>query len=311
VAEPDDNPTRPYPADEQPTMQYPPADQQPTEQYPGVLVPPTGSAPGASYADGESTRAPKRKRKRGRIVLVVLIVLALLLVIGYLVAERLIRDYAATLVTDEVVSALELPNDEGVTVDFGPASMLLQVISGSINTVNLDVDELTIGELTGSATVVGHNVPLAEGAAITDLAIDFTISEDNLGALVSAYSAGAVDSVGLNDGLINITTDVELLAFSLPVTLGLEPTASDGDLVFTPDNVAVNGATLTADEVRDSYFGSVAAPLLEPRSFCVAEQLPQSLVLTGVSVQGQTLVLTLDGAGTVLSEEAFAAKGSC
>jgi hypothetical protein len=288
VAEPDDNPTRPYPADEQPTLQYAP-------------VPPTE----------EQMPAPKRRRKRGRIVLVVLIVLALLLVIGYVIAERVVRDRATALVKDEVVSALALANDDGVDVDFGPASMLLQVISGSINTVNLDIDEFTIGELTGSASVVGHDVPLAEGAAINDLAIDFTITEENLGALVSTYSAGAVDDVGLADGLISVTTDVELLAFSLPVTLGLEVTASDGDLVFTPDNVAVNGATLTAVEVRDSYFGSVAEPLLEPRSFCVAEQLPQSLVLTGVQVDARSLVLTLDGAGTVLSEEAFAAKGSC
>jgi hypothetical protein len=288
VAEPDENPTRPYPADDQPTLQYAPVT--PAEQ---------------------PQPAPKRRRKRGRIVLAVLIVLALLLVVGYIVAERVIRDRATALVKDEVVSALALPNDDGVRVDFGAASMLLQVISGSINTVDLDIDEFTIGELTGSANVVARDVPLSEGAAINDLAIDFTISEENLGTLVSTYSAGAVDDVGLEDGLISITTDVELLAFSLPVTLGLEATATDGDLVFTPDSVAVNGATLTADEVRDSYFGSVAEPLLEPRSFCVAEQLPKSLVLTGVQVEGQSLVLTLDGAGTVLSEEAFAAKGSC
>jgi hypothetical protein len=309
VAEPDDNPTRPYPADEQPT-----------EQFVGSPVAGAASSSSARASANADARTngdvgtqskPKRKRKRGRIILAVLIVVALLLVIGYIVAERMIRDYATTLVKDQVVAALDLPDADGVDVDFGSASMLLQVITGSINTLDLDVDEFTIGELTGSAHAVGHDVPLAEGAAIDDLAIDFTIDEEDLGTLVSTYSAGAVDNVGLDDGLVSVTTDLELLAFSLPVTLGLEPSVSGGDLVFTPDNASVNGATLTAEEVRDSYFGDLAEPLLEPRSFCVAQQLPRSLVLTGARVEPQALVLSLDGAGTVLTEEAFASKGSC
>ncbi|PRY69588.1 Protein of unknown function (DUF2993) [Glaciihabitans tibetensis] len=308
MAEPDEYPTRPYPADEQPTEEFAPLRPQNSGDRPDSRDP---RDPRGQQTIDFTEPAPKRKRKWGRTVVIVLVVLALLLVIGYLLAERWVRGYASDQVKAEVVTALELPSDDGVDVDFGPASMLLQVLSGSINDVELDIEEFTIGELTGSANVVAHDVPLAEGATINDLTIDFAITEENLGALVSTYSAGAVDDVGLDDGMVSITTDVDVLAFTLPVTLGLVPSASGGDLVFTPESVMVNGAELTVDEVADSIFGPVAGPLLEPRSFCVAAQLPESLVLAGVEVTTDAVVLTLDGEGTVLTEEAFAAKGSC
>lgn len=262
-------------------------------------------------AGTEQTTTGRRPRRRLRAWLIVLVILLVLAVVAVFVGERLVRDYAAGVVRERVATALSIEDPNQVDVAFGDGLLLLQLAGGSINELNLDIDSVDLGALSGSATAVAHNVPIDGASPVGDAVIDFTIPEEKLTSLASTFTAGAVDSIGIAGGVISLETTLDVLAFSVPVSVGFTPSAVDGDIVFTPASIQLNGATVTAEQVRESPFGSVAAPLLEPRPFCVAGELPQALTLDDAAVADDGFVLTITGSDVSLNEADLAVKGTC
>jgi hypothetical protein len=258
-----------------------------------------------------TTGTTRRPRRRLRAWLIVLAILLVLLVVAVVVGERLARDYAAGVVRDKVAAALSIADPNDVGVSFGEGIFLLQAARGTIDELNLDVDSVELGTLSGSATAVAHGVPIDGVSPVGDATIDFTIPEAKLTSLATTFTAGVVDSIGIDNGAISLVTRLDLLAFSVPVSLGFVPSAADGEIVFTPDSIDLNGATVTADELRDGPFGGVAAPLLAPRPFCVASALPEALTLDDAQVGGDGFVLTLSGTEVSLAEADLAVKGTC
>jgi hypothetical protein len=262
-------------------------------------------------AGTEEVHTGRRPRRRLRNGLIVLAILLVLLAIAVFAGERWARSYAADEVRERVATALSLPDSSGVDVAFGDGLFLLQVAKGSIDELNLDIDAVDLGTLSGSATAMAHGVPIDGASPVGDVDIDFTIPEDQLTALASTFTEGVVDNIGITDQAISLETTLNVLTFSVPVSLGFLPSAADGEIVFTPDSIDLNGATLTADELRDGPFGGVAAPLLEPRPFCVASELPEALTLDDAQVGGSGFVLTFGGTEVSLNEADLAVKGAC
>jgi hypothetical protein len=264
-----------------------------------------------SMASTDDVRTARRPRRRLRVWLIVLAILLVLLVVAVVVGERLARDYAVGVVRDKVAGALSIADSNDVGVRFGEGIFLLQAARGSIDELNLDIDSVDLGTLSGSATAVAHGVPIDGVSPVGDVTIDFTIPEEKLTALASTFTAGVVDNIGIDAGAISLETSLDLLAFSVPVSLGFLPSAANGEIVFTPDSIDLNGATVTADELRDGPFGGVAEPLLAPRPFCVASALPQALTLDDAQVGASGFVLTLGGTDVSLAADDLAVKGSC
>lgn len=262
-------------------------------------------------AGTEDVTTGRRPRRRLRIWLIVLISLLVLVAIALVVGERLARDYAAGVVRDKVATALNVPDPNDVGVTFGEGLFLLQVARGSIDELNVDIASVDLGELSGAATAVAHGVPIDGTSPVGDATIDFTIPEDKLTALASTFTAGVVDQIGITDGVVSLETSLDVLAFSVPISLGFTPSADSGDIVFTPASIELNGATLTADQVREGPFASVAAPLLEPRPFCVASSLPEALTLDNAAVASDGFVLTFTGSEISLNEADLAVTGTC
>jgi hypothetical protein len=255
--------------------------------------------------------APRRKkRKRGRIILISVLVLLVLLVVAYFVGERLARDYAEGYIRDQVVTGLELPSGEGVAVDLGDGSFLLQAATGAITNLDITVDEFTLGDVSGSATATAHHVPLDSDAPVGELAIAVNINEDQLTALSSSLSGSNLDDVALDGQNIRINASFKVLSINIPISVALLPGAENGEIVFTPVDITAAGQQLTADELRNGLFGDVAAPLLSSRAICIAAELPAALTLDDVSVVGRNLVATLNGDGAVLGND-LAVKGTC
>jgi hypothetical protein len=254
--------------------------------------------------------APRRtKRKRGRIVLISVLVLLVLLVVGYFIGERLARNYAEGYIRDQVVTGLELQSGDGVKVDLGDGSFLLQAATGAITNLGITVDEFTLGDVSGAATAVAHHVPLDSSAAVGELAINVAINEDQLTALSSNLSGSNLDDVALDGQNIRINASFTVLSLNIPISVALLPGAKDGEIVFTPVDITAAGQQLTADELRNGLFGDVAAPLLSSRAICIASELPAALTLDNVAVVGRDLVVTLDGDGAVLGDD-LAARGT-
>jgi hypothetical protein len=237
-------------------------------------------------------------------------VLVLLLVAAYVVAEILIRDYATDRVKTQVAEGLALESKDDVSVAFG-GSMVLQAIRGVIGQADVTVDGATFGPLTGDLDIRAEGVPLDSAQPVDRLEITMRVAEENVAELGDYLTGVEVADIALAAPEILVETEFTLLAFAVPVELGLEPAAVEGALGFTPSSIEVAGRRLTADELRSSEFGGLAEPLLEQRQVCIAEYLPEALVLQDVDVVGNELVAKFAGESVVLSEAELTAVGSC
>lgn len=254
---------------------------------------------------------PPRKRRRWIVVLIVAVALAGALVAAFFAADGYAKDYARDYVRDRIIEVLGLEPDAEVAVDIR-GSVLLQALTGRIGEVEVSVPEVAFGELRGSADVHAEGVPLDSAAAVEVLRIEFTVAEEDLAPLAGNLSGIELESIALDDPEIVVEATLTILGFSFPIGMGLEPSAADGQLVFSPTSVRVGDETYTADELReDPLLGSFVRDLLEQQSLCIAEQLPRALTPTDVEVRDATLVLTFSGDGAALGGDDLTTNGTC
>jgi len=203
--------------------------------------------------------------------------------------------------------------DEGtpVTVDIGEGSVLLQALRGSLDSVDVTAGKVAFGELTGAATVHAEGVPLDENAATRTLRVTFSVAEPDVAALAGNLSGLELKSIVLEEPEIVATTEIDVFGlFTLPVGMGLEPSAVDGQIVFTPTSIRLGDENFTAAEVRQQ-FGALGEQLLQQQSLCVNEKLPVALTVVDVDVIGKELVLAIDGDGVVLGGSDLSTFGTC
>lgn len=258
------------------------------------------------------TAAPKRRRRWiGWLIAVAVVVV--LLIVGIIVGDTLARQYATDYVRQQVIQVLALPQDTEVDVDLGSGSLILQAVRGSIDEVTVGIDELTVGAITGSARLVATDVPLDGAQPLNTLGIVVTIPEGEVRKLAGNFSGLELKTIDLADGLITIGTEVTILSFlTIPLSIDLAPTASEGSISFDPQVIRAGDDEISVADLRaNALFSSIAGDLLNAQDFCVADSLPQALTITKVAVVGTTLVVTLSGDGAALGGPAMSTMGSC
>lgn len=258
------------------------------------------------------TAAPKRRRRWiGWLIAVAVVVV--LLIVGFIVGDTLARQYATDYVRQQVIQVLALPQDTDVDVDLGSGSLILQAVRGSIDEVTVGIDELTVGAITGSARLVATDVPLDGAQPLNTLGIVVTIPEGEVRKLAGNFSGLELKTIDLADGLITIGTEVTILSFlTIPLSIDLAPTASEGSISFDPQVIRAGDDEISVADLRaNALFSSIAGDLLNAQDFCVADSLPQALTITKVAVVGTTLVVTLSGDGAALGGPAMSTMGSC
>src|ERR1700761_6291269 len=112
-----------------------------------------------------------RKRHRGRRALIAVLVIVVLLVAAFFVGDYFARKAAASYVQQQVATALDLSSTKPVTVTFGSGSLLLQALSGRIDSVDVGVDPLVVNGLTGTATLTAMGVPLSSTVPVQSLGV--------------------------------------------------------------------------------------------------------------------------------------------
>lgn len=253
-----------------------------------------------------------RKRRRWIGVVIALAVLVVLLVVGFFVADAYARDYAKSYVRDRIIEVLKLDPESDVAVDVGDGSILLQAIGGRLDEVTVDVAELTFGDITGSAHIGATAVPFDGAQPVGTLDIVVSVSEENVQKLSGLLSGTALESITLNEGFIRIGTEFNLIFFTVPVAVDLQPSAQDGGIGFEPVTIVLGENEISVAELRDNpQLGGLADSLLASQQFCVAEYLPEALVVDGVEVVGTELVISIDGDGTALGGPELATLGTC
>jgi hypothetical protein len=244
-------------------------------------------------------RAVPRRRARGAaaglfVVVGLLVVLAILAVVADVVTRGVVEQRAAT----EIETATGV---DDVAVDVHGLSVLWQVVHGSLDDVTVSSGE-SDGPVAFSVDVSDVPTDLQGGTG----AVTGTLSAD--AATVSSLEAVAADnaSVALGDGDVTYERSFELpLIGSVPVDVTATPSIVDDGraLDFAPTRASLPDTSLSIDLTR--FLGDFA------QRICVADQLPEGVVLTSVDVEPGRVQLGLRSDGLPLSSSALAAKGSC
>jgi hypothetical protein len=255
--------------------------------------------------------APTKKRRRWPWVLGgILLVLAILLVIAFFIADAYAKDYARAYIKERIVAVLGIEPGTPVTVDIGDGSVLLQALRGKLDQIDVTADQVDFGILKGAATVHAEGVPLDQNAPVDSLEVTFAVAEGDVGALAGNLSGLELESIALEEPEIVATTTFSFFGFQIPVGMGIEPSADEGRIVFTPTSIRLGEDSYTADELKNT-FGGFADQLLRQQSFCVAENLPAALTIVGVEVVQKSLIVTIDGDGAALGGPDLSTAGVC
>jgi hypothetical protein len=257
--------------------------------------------------------APPKKRRRGWIIALIVVAIALLLgFIAFLVGEGFAKDYARDYVRTRVIAVLGLPEDAKVDVELGGGSIIVQALAGRIESVDVSVPTVTFGDLTGAAELHAEGVPLAETSPVDVFRVKFSVAEEDLVAIAGSLSGLTLESIELDEPEIVVSSAFNIFGIPFPLGMSLEPSAVDGELVFTPTSVTVAQNTFAADDIlADPLFGPFARDLLKQQSVCIAGFLPQALVVTGAEVDGDKLVLGFTANGVALGGPEMSTLGTC
>jgi hypothetical protein len=258
----------------------------------------------------EPAAAPPKKRRGWIIALIVVGVLVVLAIVAFVIAESLAKDYARDYVRARVVEALQLPADARVDVDLGGGSIIVQALAGRVDTVDVAVPDVALGQLSGGLTLHGEGVPLDATAPVASLTVDFSVDADDLAAL-SGGADVAAPTFAFVDGEVALSSSIDLFGASIPLGFTMVPSAEAGDLVLTPTSISIGDEVFEAGVDDGSFLGQIAAAFLQPQTLCIAGSVPQALTLEEAAVTGEQLVLTFDGDGAALGGPEFSTTGTC
>ena len=238
-------------------------------------------------------------------------VLVVVVVIGAFVAESVARSVATDRIHDELVTALALESDHPMDIDLGAGSLIAQALSGTVDSVDIAIDDVPLGDIVGDVVLAARGIPIDMDKPVTTVDATVTVDAANVQKLAGAVEGVDLDSVTLGDGAIEVAATLKALVFSIPVSATIAPSAQAGQLVLAPQSISINGTSTSVDELRDGPLGGVAGGLFDERSICVAQYLPAVLTLEGVDVTETAVVLDFSGDGAVLGADDLAAKGTC
>ncbi len=251
---------------------------------------------------------PTTKRRGWLIALIVVGVLVVLAVVGLVIAESLAKDYAREYVRARLVEVLQLPADADVQVELGGGSIILQALSGRVDSVDADVPQVSFGALTGSVRLRAEGVPLDAAEPVDVLRVEFATGAETFAALSGGDPA---PTYVFEDGRVALSSEFDLFGATIPIGVSLEPSAADGSLVLTPTSLTIGTQTFEAGSEDGSFLGQIASALLQPRILCIAGSVPQALVLTDAGIADAELVLAFQGDGAALGGAGLSTPGTC
>ena len=265
-----------------------------------------------SVAPSPSQAPSPRRRHRGRNALIAIIVIVALLIVAFFVGDYFAKQYATNYVKQQVATALGLSSTAPVKVDLGSGSILLQAAAGSIDNATVDVSPLVIDGLTGSATVTAHGVPLSSTTPVKQLSVDVTVPEATItkaiGLVPSLKAFSPTATISGQHVVVNGT--VSVFGFVQHIGVTLQPKVSAGTPSFAILSAQFNGATISITELN-KYLPGLSSALEAGTTLCIANQLPKSFVLTGITLQGSSLVSTFTGNGVELNDASLKQRGTC
>ena len=102
----------------------------------------------------------------------------------------------------------------------------------------------------GDVVVHASGVPVRGDAPVDSASAQVTLDQSQLQALLSTVDGFPASTVSLAEPHVEVAMDLQLFALTVPIGVGLTPSASAGQLVLTPDTLKAGDA-----EVRFEAMG--------------------------------------------------------
>ncbi|WP_341957124.1 DUF2993 domain-containing protein [Microbacterium sp. LWH13-1.2] len=279
-------------SDDNHTLPYPAAD----SEHPTLVIP--------GEKDAVAVAPAKRKRTRWPWVLLIIVVVLALLAVA---AELVVRSVLPGIVRGIVIDQLDLPADQELEVQ-ADGILIPQLIGGTLDTLHLSSDSVTLQGITGAVDVTATGVPL-RGGDLTGATGTIRIDESQFTTLLAGTDL-PVDTVTLEAPNATVAGTVSVLGIAIPVSLTVTPGIAEGDLELTPVGLTIGGLEVDADQVGSSL-GSLGDRLTETQRVCIADQLPAGITLTGLEIDGTEAVIDVDVDGAIATDASLLDKGVC
>lgn len=225
-----------------------------------------------------------------KVTLGTLLVLAVVLAAGY-GADRWTANRTEQTITDELTEAA---GGEGVQTDIAGTLFFPQVISGALDRVDVQADQvqlqdLAITDVTGSA----HGVSVDEPRTADRLSVTGTLPVQTLRALVG-QSDLVPDGLELDVSDGRLMATLQVLGATLQATA--DPVVRDGSIYLQPRELTLGGVQLDLANLPgavDEVIGSLAVP---------TDALPEGISPAAIDVVDGGIRLTVTGSDLVLSD---------
>lgn len=282
-------------SDDNHTLPYPAAD----SEHPTLVIPGENGT-----ADAVAATPATRKRKRWPWVLLIIVVVLALLAVA---AELVVRSVLPGIVRGIVIDQLDLPADQELDVE-AEGILIPQLIGGTLDTLHLSTDSVTLQGITGAVDVTATGVPL-RGGDLSGATGTIRIDESQFTTLLAGTDL-PVDTVTLEAPNATVAGTVSVLGIAIPVSLTVTPGITEGDLELTPVGATIGGLEVDADQVGSSL-GSLGDRFTETQRVCIADQLPAGITLTELEIDGTEAVIDVDVDGAIATDASLLDKGVC
>lgn len=278
-------------SDDNHTLPYPDA----AAEHPTLVIPGSASAQVAA--------APRTRPRWPWVLLIVVVVLAVLVVAAELIARAVLPGVVRSIVVEQ----LDLPADQQLDVET-QGLLLPQLIGGTLDTLRLSTDSVTLEGITGAVDVTATDVPL-HGGDLGGASGTIRIDQEQFTSLLAGTDL-PVDSVEFAAPNATVSGSISVLGAAVPLSLTLTPGTTDGDLELTPVAASIGGLDIDIDRVA-STLGAIGEGLTQPQRVCIADQLPAGLTLTGLEVVDGAAVIDIDVDGAIVTDTTLQDKGVC
>lgn len=264
--------------------------------------------PGQRWVLSDRASTPERKRRVWPWIIALVVVLGLL-VGAWFAGEWLARDIVERTIRTQVVQQLDLPPDQVVDVEVGGA-VLPGLIVGELDEVRISSDDVAFEAFAGDIDVVAREVPIRGGGDLGSASATVVLDETQLRALLAAVDGFPAETVGIDAPEVTSTFELSLFGLVIPIGVGFDAAAEEGDIRLTPASLRLAEAVVSADDLR-ARFGGLADAVLRSWDICIASYIPAGLTLESVEVGEDRLVASIDIAPGILADETLLEPGVC
>ncbi len=247
---------------------------------------------------------PRRRRRRLAWILVPLVALLVVLALAVVLVETVGRGIAEEYVANEVEESLPPGVTADVAVQLGGPFLIGQYLSGRMQEVRLVSDDILVGDVPARARLRLDGAPVDLAQPVERVAGVVVLDDRAVEALLAQQ--GFAGDATLRNGLVEYADTVTVLGAGIDYTLTARPSLSGGRLDLEPQSAQVRSGPFDLDA---SALLELVAP--DGISVCLAEVLPDSVVLDSLALGDGTAQVAFSGKDVLLTEEALARTGAC